>query len=129
MYSEKSIRRILEGDNRRLKDVLYIVRKACIMLEKTDYSVRICVRMLKNYHTELLNLRRWLKELLKHQDIPSSVIRFLKTTMQNVERIGQKMSSIRGSRKYIIKILVNTLTDPEDRQLVVPPVKHVRFLI
>ena len=91
MYSEKSIRRILEGDDRRLKDVLYIVRKARIMLEKTDYCVRICVKILRNYHAELLNLRRWLKELLKHQDIPSSVIRFLKTTMQNVARIGMKI--------------------------------------
>ena len=117
MYSEKSIRRILEGDNRRLKDVLYIVRKARIMLEKTDYCVRICVKMLKNYHAELLNLRRWLKELLKHQDIPSSVIRFLKTTMQNVERIGMKMTKSRGSRRHIMKIIINAFADHGDKPI------------
>ena len=57
MYSDRSIRRILEGEDRRLKDVLFIVREARIMLEKTDYSVRICVRAIKSYHTELINLR------------------------------------------------------------------------
>ena len=117
MYSERSIRRILEGDARRLKDVLYIVRKARIMLEKTDYSVRICVRALKNYHTELLNLRRWLKELLKHQDIPSSVIRFLKMMTQNVERIREKMSKRRGSRRHIMKIVINAFADHGDKQI------------
>ena len=117
MYSERSIRRILEGDTRRLKDVLYIVKKARIMLKKLDYSLKICLVMLKNYHTELLNLRRWLKELLKHQDIPSSVIRFLKTTMQNVERIGQKMSKRRGSRRHIMKIIINAFADHGDKQI------------
>ena len=117
MYSEKSIRRILEGDNRRLKDVLYIVRKARIMLEKTDYCVRICVKILRNYHAELLNLRRWLKELLKHQDIPSSVIRFLKATMQNVARIGMKMTKSRGSRRHIMKIIINAFADHGDKPI------------
>ena len=117
MYSEKSIRRILEGDDRRLKDVLYIVRKARIMLEKTDYCVRICVKILRNYHAELLNLRRWLKELLKHQDIPSSVIRFLKTTMQNVARIGMKIHKTRGSRRPIMKIIINAFTDHGDKPI------------
>ena len=86
MYSERSIRRILEGDTRRLKDVLYIVKKARTKLKKLDHTLKIFLEMLKSYYTELLNLRRWLKELLKHQDIPSSVILFLKTTRQNVER-------------------------------------------
>ena len=117
MYSEKSIRRILEGDDRRLKDVLYIVRKARIMLEKTDYRVRICVKILRNYHAELLNLRRWLKELLKHQDIPSSVIRFLKTTMQNVARIGMKLHKTRGSRRHIMKIIINAFADHGDKPI------------
>ena len=117
MYSEKSIRRILEGDDRRLKDVLYIVRKARIMLEKTDYRVRICVKILRNYHAELLNLRRWLKELLKHQDIPSSVIRFLKATMQNVARIGMKMTKSRGSRRHIMKIIINAFADHGDKPI------------
>ena len=117
MYSEKSIRRILEGDDRRLKDVLYIVRKARIMLEKTDYCVRICVKILRNYHAELLNLRRWLKELLKHQDIPSSVIRFLKATMQNVARIGMKMTKSRGSRRHIMKIIINAFADHGDKPI------------
>ena len=117
MYSEKSIRRILEGDNRRLKDVLYIVRKARIMVEKTDYCIRICVKILRNYHAELLNLRRWLKELLKHQDIPSSVIRFLKATMQNVARIGMKMTKSRGSRRHIMKIIINAFADHGDKPI------------
>ena len=117
MYSERSIRPILEGETRRLKDVLYIVKKACIMLKKLDQSLKICLGMLKNYHTELLNLRRWLKELLKHQDIPSSVIRFLKTTMQNVERIGQKMSKRKGSRRHIMKIIFNAFADHGDKQI------------
>ena len=117
MYSEKSIRRIIEGDDRRLKDVLYIVRKARIMLEKTDYCVRICVKILRNYHAELLNLRRWLKELLKHQDIPSSVIRFLKATMQNVARIGMKMTKSRGSRRHIMKIIINAFADHGDKPI------------
>ena len=117
MYSEKSIRRILEGDDRRLKDVLYIVRKARIMLEKMDYCVRICVKILRNYHAELLNLRRWLKELLKHQDIPSSVIRFLKATMQNVARIGMKMTKSRGSRRHIMKIIINAFADHGDKPI------------
>ena len=117
MYSEKSIRRIIEGDDRRLKDVLYIVRKARIMLEKTDYRVRICVKILRNYHAELLNLRRWLKELLKHQDIPSSVIRFLKATMQNVARIGMKMTKSRGSRRHIMKIIINAFADHGDKPI------------
>ena len=117
MYSERSIRRILEGDTRRLKDVLYIVKKARIMLKKLDYSLKICLVMLKNYHTELLNLRRWLKELLKHQDIPSSVIRFLKATMQNVARIGMKIHKTRGSRRHIMKIIINAFADHGDKPI------------
>ena len=117
MYSEKSIRRILEGDDRRLKDVLHIVRKARIMLEKTDYRVRICVKILRNYNAELLNLRRWLKELLKHQDIPSSVIRFLKEITQNVARIGMKLHKSRGSRRHIMKIVINAFADHGDKPI------------
>ena len=117
MYSDRSIRRILEGEDRRLKDVLFIVREARRMLEKTDYAIRICVRAIKSYHTELINLRRLLKELLKHQDIPSSVILFLKTTMQNVVKIGQKMSSTRGSRRRTMKMLLNAFADREDKHI------------
>ena len=117
MYSERSIRRILEGDDRRLKDVLFIVREARRMLEKTDYAVRICVRAIKSYHTELINLRRLLKELLKHQDIPSSVIRFLKEMTQNVERIRMKMSRRRGSRRHIMKIVINAFADHGDKPI------------
>ena len=58
MYSEKSIRRIIEGDDRRLKDILYIVRKSRILLEKTDYRARMCVKIIRSYHAELLNLRK-----------------------------------------------------------------------
>ena len=57
MYSERSIRRILVGEKRRLKDVLFIVREARRMLEKTDYAIRICVRAIYRYHNELTNLR------------------------------------------------------------------------
>ena len=117
MYSERSIRRILEGDTRRLKDVLYIVKKARTKLKKLDHTMKICLEMLKSHYTELLNLRRWLKELLKHQDIPSSVILFLKTTMQNVVKIGQKMSSTRGSRRRTMKMLLNAFADREDKHI------------
>ena len=57
------------------------------------------------------------KELLKHQDIPSSVIRFLKTTMQNVERIGMKMTKSRGSRRHIMKIIINAFADHGDKPI------------
>ena len=117
MYSERSIGRILEGDTRRLKDVLYIVKKARTKLKELDHTLKICLEILKSYYTELLNLRRWLKELLKHQDIPSSVIRFLKTTMQNVERIGMKMTKSRGSRRHIMKIIINAFADHGDKPI------------
>ena len=117
MYSERSIRQILEGDTRRLKDVLYIVKKARTKLKELDHTLKICLEILKSYYTELLNLRRWLKELLKHQDIPSSVIRFLKTTMQNVERIGMKMTKSRGSRRHIMKIIINAFADHGDKPI------------
>ena len=117
MYSEKSIRRIIEGDDRRLKDILYIVRKSRILLEKTDYRARMCVKIIRSYHAELLNLRKWLKELLKHQDIPSSVIRFLKEITQNVARIGMKLHKTRGSRRHIMKILINAFADHGDKPI------------
>ena len=117
MYSERSIRRILEGDTRRLKDVLYIVKKARTKLKKLDQTMKICLGMLESHYTELLNLRRWLKELLKHRDIPRSVILFLMTTIKNLVKIGQKMSSTRGSRRRTMKILLNAFADREDKHI------------
>ena len=117
MYSERSIRRILVGEKRRLKDVLFIVREARRMLEKTDYAIRICVRAIYRYHKELTKLRGLLKELLIYQDIPSSVIRFLKEMTQNVERIRMKMSRRRGSRRHIMKIVINAFADHGDKPI------------
>ena len=58
-----------------------------------------------------------LKELLKHQDIPSSVIRFLKEMTQNVERIREKMSKRRGWRRHIMKIVINAFADHGDKPI------------
>ena len=79
--------------------------------------MKICLGMLESHYTELLNLRRWLKELLKHRDILRSVILFLKTTIKNLVKIGQKMSSTRGSRRRTMKMLINAFADREDKHI------------
>ena len=117
MYSERSIRRILEGDTRRLKDVLYIVKRARTELKRMDDTIKICLNTLMSYYNELLQLRRWLKELWKHQDIPRVVILFLKTTIQNIVKIGQKISSTRGSRRRTMKMLLHAFADREENHI------------
>ena len=93
------------------------MKRARTELKRMDDTIKICLNTLMSYKTELLHLRRWLKELRKHQDIPRVVILFLKTTIQNIVKIGQKMSSTRRSRTRTMKMLLDAFADREDNHI------------
>ena len=127
MYTQESIEKLLFGSNRRIINVLEIVRMARFTLEDMKRIFDCTGWTLRAHHRSLVHIHQILKSLQRKQHIPSFIADFLMETRESVNNIEKLLGNIRSTKRFLDRLLEHTFGPLGGRVIIEPCNKRVQY--